>query len=865
MLAYSKKTEVTKSIRWQERALTWDDFPTIKNIPGDFEAQVYSDLQFEGSRKEGYLNIYAQMIPHQSGKVVKEGIETEQLLIHEQNHFNITEYNARLFRKEAVAIGRDKLTNEDLQRLTKKYLKNMDRMQDRYDNESKHNGEWPKQRYWELHVAGLLRQTAYYANQDIYSYQEFLEEPTSWFRNIYVTQDAELLTSYPENEKNSRFGKVYHIIRKPDSTIVKFYNNGKPTNGGYFEAAVSIITFPNASTRELHLFDSEGKPFSNTTLAHISRTQTDPNGNIIRTYYDNNGKQVSKEGVFIHKAVRDTIKKTLYSSYFDKNNNPVKYNGVYHELRTMGENKLTKTISYFNLVGKPMRDKHFVSTYKYESDGKLLVTRVKKYDVDGKYALALDVYNTLLGYDERGELESQTFFDQQDLKAADEDGVHKYTYAYDLYGNCTDMRKFNIREFPTKGVDNFHQQVSLYDSLGRTTFQAKYYPNYVLMFDDDRIGATTYNYVGDSIINTQNVDVYGKDNLSDSGVLSIKESLNDKKQVIREDYYGEDEKWAKTEDGVNSYNYKYDEKGNQTEMRAFDSLGKPHAWQEDVATARWQYDKNNNKTKTIYYTVTGELANAVENTTYNVFKYDASNNLIERTNFDKQMKPSLVDGIFRIKSIINRFGNDSIVMNYDAANKLLAVGGIIKYSYNERGVLTSESYFNQNDQATLSEFGIHKMVYVLDKHDNYLGTANYGTSDEKINSTEGVATMDIHFTSSGFVRNYSYYNKNEKPVLGPEGFHRLENYYNDRDEVVRTSTYGTDQKLLNNADGIADFVYQIDKSGRTLRISFYDAESKLVEDSKGIAEYLYLPTLNGLYYLDKQLNADGDEVKAEAL
>ena len=83
------------------------------------------------------------------------------------------------------------------------------------------------------------------------------------------------------------------------------------------------------------------------------------------------------------------------------------------------------------------------------------------------------------------------------------------------------------------------------------------------------------------------------------------------------------------------------------------------------------------------------------------------------------------------------------------------------------------------------------------------------------------------------------------------------------DDVVRTSTYGPDQKLLNDAEGIADFIYQIGESGKTRRISFYNADGNLTEDSNGIAEYLYKRSLNGLFYLEKHLDAQGVAVAGE--
>lgn len=864
LLAYTKRAEVSQIIRWHERMLTWDDFPIISSIEGDYHAMVYSDIQFEGNREDQYLHIYAQMIPHRSGRVVQEDAETEQLLIHEQNHFNITEYHARLFRQEVVEIGRKKLTNDDLKRLGKKYLDQEAVMQITYDKESKHNTEWVNQRYWELYIAGLLRETAYYTNQDLYTYQRFLREDAQWFRKIYNTLEGELLTSYPEKAENTKYGNVYHVDRKPDSTTVKFYDNGKLVNGGYFKSAISIITFPNATTREIKLFDAEGNSFSNNKTAHNTRTVKDSDGNVSISFFDDQGKQITSEGVFTRKGEWNAAEKSMYSSYFDKDNKPVMRDGVYHELRNMGENKITKKISYFDSAGKPMRDNDFVSIYEYETDENFSIKSFKQFDVDGKYVLGLDGYHTIYTHDSRGNIKSEAFLDELGNNTADVDGVHKYTYTYNVYGNLTDLRKFNTREIPTKGIDDFHQYVTLIDTLGRTTFYAKYYPNYVLKFSENKEAATTYEYEEGKIANLKNVDAYGKDEIDASGILVTKQFSDNKNKVIKEEFYGEGNTWAKTEDGVSAYKYKYDERGNKIELAAFDSLGNRHAWQEDVAITRWEYDDQNNRTKTTYFTVDNELANAVENTAYNFYVYNDKSNLLERTNFNKNMKPSAVDGVFRTLCIPNRFGKDSIVKTYDVNHQLLP-GGIKKYTYNSRGIILSESYYNIKNQAVNNEFGVHKVVNLIDTFDRYIGVEYYGKNGERVLGADGYFSLQYQLTKTGFVRSFSYYNEKEKPILGPEGFHKVENHYNDMDEIVRTSTYGTDLKLLNNDLGIADFIYQIDSSGRTLRISFYNSDGELTEDTDGIAEYIYTPNMNGLYYLEKQLDSAGNEVEAESI
>lgn len=859
-LANAKKAEITRSIRWGEKVLTWDDFPVIESIPGDYSAMVYSDIQFEGNREDHSLRIYAQMIPHKSGRVVSGDEETEQLLIHEQNHFNITEYNARLFRKEVIAIGKDKLTNQDLQNLGKKYLRRIDRMQDMYDRESEHNTIWPKQRYWELYVAGLLRETAHYAEEDIYQYQEFTGGDTQWFRKVYVTLEGELLTSYPENQKNKRYGEVYQVERKKDSIIISFYKNGEAKAGGYFEAPVCIMTFPAAYTREQHFFDETGAYFSSETTVPVARISIDESGNMTRTYYDEKGVQVSREGVFTQTGKWNASQNSFYYSYFDKNGEPVTHDKAFHELREMGDNKVTRRISYFDKAGKPMLDNRYISIYEYEVNAQYNITHAKYFNVDGKLALYQDGSHTIYEYDERGNVAATSFLDERGNKAADINGIHKYTYTYDLYDNTTDVRKFNLHGLASNGADGFHHSVELRDSIGRLSFMAQYHPDYILKFSEKRDGASVFEYQGDSIIKIKNVDVYGTESDNDSGVSLTNQILDAKKQVVSEQFFNSEGYWAKTSDEVTSYKYKYDERGNQIEMAAFDSLGKPRAWEEDVAISRWEYDLRNNKTKTTYLTEENRLAEALQGTTYNTFKYDENNTLLEKAYYNKYMEPCLFDGSHRVTYLYNRFGKDSIIKTYDVNNQLIKGPSIIKYLYSDQGILLSEAFYNEKDSPTYNTSGIHKTVYNYDKNWRYIGVSYKGKYGEAVNDYQGISQIALTLTPSGYLWNFSYYDKNKNPIIGPEGFHNMYNHYNDMDEVLRTSTFGTDKKLINNQDGVADYVFSVNSSGQISRVSLYDADSNLTEDSTGVAEYYYEASLNGLFYLSKQLNAKGEEI-----
>lgn len=859
-LAYAKKAEVTRSIRWSERLLTWDDFPIVESISGDYHAMVYSDIQFEGNREDNSLRIYAQMLPHQSGRVPLHETKSEQLLIHEQNHFNITEYHARLFRKEAIAVGKEELTNDDLQRLGKKYLKRIALMQTMYDKESDHNLNMTKQRYWELYIAGLLRETAYYSEEDIYQYQEFTKGNTHWFRKVYVTLQGELLTSYPENNKNSIYGEVYKVKKSKDSIVVSFYKNGKPTTGGYFESPICIMTYPNEKVLEQHFLDADGAYYLSKATPPIIRIQWDSNDNITHTYFNEKRGRISHKGVFTKKGKWDAKQQSYYFSYYNDSEEQITYDNAFYELREIGDNKVTKRISYFENEGKPTYDSNFISIYEYETDNNFTISRAKYYDKEGKLAVFKDGYHTVYEYNERGKIVSVSYHDRRGDNIADINGIHKYTYAYDIYDNETDMRKFNTRQLASNGEDEYHHAVNLYDSLGRIRFAAKYHPDYILKFSEEKEGALVYEYLGDSIIKIKNEDVFGIETNNNSGVCLTKKKLNSKKEVLTTQFYNADGYWAKTPDSVASYTYKYDKRGNQIEMTALDSLGKPQNWTDDVATTRWEYDERNNKIKTTYFTSENELANATQGTTYNIFKYDKNDVIIETSYYDKAMKPTLFDGAHKKTYLFNQFGRDSIIKKYDTANRLIKGTGNTKYLYTYHGFAISEAYFDENDTPILNSDGVHKIVYNYDKNWRYIGDSFKGKYGESVNDNRGISNIVFTLNPSGYLWILSYGDKNKKEVIGPEGFHSMYNHYNDMDVVQRTSFFGADKKLINDEDGIADYVYSINSSGQTTRISFYDADSNLTEDSEGVAEYYYDSSLNGLYYLDKKLNAQGEEL-----
>lgn len=152
-------------IKWGDRKLNWDDFSGDIPVDSKFDALTHSaiNLEFEG---EGHLlkfNIETIFDPSKSWK--KEGVD-KYILNHEQVHFDITEYHARIFRKK-LKTRRYKSYDTIEKKITDLFnesFKTASEMQVLYDNQTNHSINRRKQDKWNKKVKNMLSETSSYKN-----------------------------------------------------------------------------------------------------------------------------------------------------------------------------------------------------------------------------------------------------------------------------------------------------------------------------------------------------------------------------------------------------------------------------------------------------------------------------------------------------------------------------------------------------------------------------------------------------------------------------------------------------------------------------------------------------------------------------
>jgi hypothetical protein len=148
-------------IPWKsDRKLTWADFKSKKQEFGtgmDAYTAYTITLTPENNGKTDSITVHVECSFEKNKSGVKKGKQSDDLLKHEQGHFDLAEVYARLLRKKLSAT-KTSLQNAQntLNNLYKSAFAELEAEQAKYDRETDHSRVADKQELWNKKIAGRL-------------------------------------------------------------------------------------------------------------------------------------------------------------------------------------------------------------------------------------------------------------------------------------------------------------------------------------------------------------------------------------------------------------------------------------------------------------------------------------------------------------------------------------------------------------------------------------------------------------------------------------------------------------------------------------------------------------------------------------
>lgn len=156
MWSYSQQT-----IQWNEnRQLTWDDFAGKINDSSRFDAECFAEIRYNykfESPGDFKFEVYASFNKNTSWS--RAGMQSNDLLKHEQMHFNIAELFAEKLKREFDTYSYTASYNTQILQVFNQVKIEYQTMQLEYDEETSHSLNKVKQKEWEDFIKNELRKT----------------------------------------------------------------------------------------------------------------------------------------------------------------------------------------------------------------------------------------------------------------------------------------------------------------------------------------------------------------------------------------------------------------------------------------------------------------------------------------------------------------------------------------------------------------------------------------------------------------------------------------------------------------------------------------------------------------------------------
>jgi hypothetical protein len=158
--------ELINKILWDEnRPLTWNDFKGPVDKKSSFKAETASGIYFAAKQEsddEMIVNVESYFDPRKSWRAKKE--LTDNLLKHEQNHFDIFEVYSRILIRRLSGLGlvSVKMISKVLSQQYSAVMKEAGEISRQYDKEANHSMNKEQQDLWNDKVKKLLAETKDY-------------------------------------------------------------------------------------------------------------------------------------------------------------------------------------------------------------------------------------------------------------------------------------------------------------------------------------------------------------------------------------------------------------------------------------------------------------------------------------------------------------------------------------------------------------------------------------------------------------------------------------------------------------------------------------------------------------------------------
>jgi YD repeat-containing protein len=455
-------------------------------------------------------------------------------------------------------------------------------------------------------------------------------------------------------------------------------------------------------------------------------------------------------------------------SYVGRDGYPLPQKKYFYSLVEIAYNEegMEEYIRYKTRGGAPVRgrDKAYGQHRRYNQN-KVLV-ELTSLDRDGT-PMNDEVGNaTMLTRvaDDLGNQIEQVALDRQGNVAVMNEGWSIVRTKTDRYGNPIEEAYYNQSDEPTMTNNGYHKIQWELDSRGNELKKSFW----------DLSGRPSINRIS---------GCHALEKEFDSHNLTIRQTCMWAGHIIGPDI-----------DGVTTYLFSYNTRGQITENTALDAKGQLTSSVSGYARYVQRYDEAGRVIEIAFYDASGNPAQTHKGYSTLKYEYDGRGLLTTTTYYGRDGNPVLhSDGYARLQKRFDTYGNPIEEKYFGSDGKRASIydgtSGSIS-TYDSNGNRIEMTYINSNGERTLSADGTTGFRSMYDSFGSEVSHTNLGVRNEPTFSGDGIVSWEATYDSLGR-------------------------------EITR-AYYGDDGKRVTHKDGYSMRVLQYDALGNTLEEKYFD-------------------------------------------
>ena len=583
-------------------------------------------------------------------------------------------------------------------------------------------------------------------------------------------------------------------------------------------------------------FDTEGNPMTTgDTYCRIER-EFDERGNAVceQTYDAKGGKIAREAGYDELQQVFNEDNRAKRIEYF-LNDKPVLLENGYAALeREYDEEGNVTYEKYFGTDGQPVAHTKGYGAIRQEFNEDRKVIYEAWYDTSDQ---PMPIYGSVYyavgrEYDIDGNLVLERYFDADGQKTLLPDGYHSFRRAIGEDGNPTWIAYYGLDDEPVINTKlRCHRLVRTYLDAKHITSEAWFDTNW-----KPTVAGDTYCKIerefdehGNTVCE-RTYDENGKKIAREAGYDELRQEFNAENQAIRIEYFLNGEPIL-LENEYAALERKYDEAGNVTYEKYFDTDGQPTAHARGYGAIRRKFNENKKVIYEAWYDTADQPMPIYGGVYYAVGReYDDVGNMILERYFDANgQKMLLPDGYHSFRQEIGEDGNPAWIAYYGLDDEPVINTKLkchrVERTYLDAKHFTSEVWYDTEGNPMTTGDTYYRIEREFDERGNTVCERTYDANGEKIACEAGYDELRQKFNEENRARRIEYY-LNGGPILLENGYAALEREYDEAGNITYEKYFDTDGQPTAHARGYGAIRRKFNENKKVIYEAWYDTSDQ---------------------------------------